>query len=138
MSRSCATHPRPRRARRCGARRLMSSPRQRIDPRRSWVKPMTVRKRVVLPAPLRPRSATLSPALISRETLSSTIELPYPARTPSRTSRGSDMAALAEIELAHLRIAGDFGRASFHEDAAGHHHDDAARNAEHATPVVLD
>jgi hypothetical protein len=37
ISRSCATQPMPKSARRCGASRVMSRPRQEIEPRRKVV-----------------------------------------------------------------------------------------------------
>ena len=76
ISRSCATQPMPACARRCGASRVMSVPRQTIEPRRSWVKPIKVSSSVLLPTPFRPSTARLPRSGISKVTSSSTTASP--------------------------------------------------------------
>src|SRR4051794_35315663 len=94
---------------------------------------MIVRSSVLLPTPLRPRTARLWLAPSESEMPSSTTASPY----PERTSRSSSMG-LSQVHLAHARIASDLVGGSFEQDAAADHHDDAAREAEHDVHVVLD
>src|SRR5438093_13760357 len=116
----------------------MSLPRQKIFPRCRRVYPRTVRSSVVLPTPLRPRTARLPCSGSSSETPSSTTASPQPERTPRSARSGSAMAAFAQVDLAHLRGGADPLRSALREDAAAHHDDDAAREAEHDVHVVLD
>src|SRR5262245_34914857 len=92
---------------------------------------------VVLPAPLRPRTATLPPASRPNVTSSTTTASPYPAVTAS-TRNSSGMVGLAEVELAHLGVGGDVGGRALGDDAAGREHRDPLRESEHERHVVLD
>src|SRR6185436_835503 len=97
---------------------------------------MIVSRRVDLPAPFRPRIATLPPATIPSETPSSTIASPYPAVTPSRRNR-SDMG-VSEVELPHARVSGDLGGRTFRDHASAREHRDPLSEPEHQRHVVLD
>src|SRR3954452_20255334 len=104
---------------------------------------MMVSSSVDLPTPLRPSTARLPCCGISSDMPSSTTESPYPARTPSRTSSGSAMTGpvmtrFAQIHFAHACIGRNLVGRAFEQDAAAHHHDDAACEAEHEVHVVLD
>src|SRR6185312_6684968 len=55
-----------------------------------------------------------------------------------RVSFSSMARPLAEIDLAHARVGGDFGRRAFGQDRALYQHGDAPRQAEHQIHVVLD
>src|SRR5947209_16996865 len=99
---------------------------------------MMVRSRVLLPTPLRPRTARLPCAGSANDTPSSTTASPYPARTSMSSRSVSAMVRPPEIHLAHLEALGDLARRALHEDPAGDHDDDAAREAEHDVHVVLD
>src|SRR5262249_21069453 len=104
------------------------------------VKPMMVRRSVVLPTPFLPSTARLPCSGISSETPSSTRAGPYPARTSSSTTSGSAMASAPapEIGLAHARVGGDLRRRAFDQDAASDHHDDPTGETKHDVHVVLD
>src|SRR5438132_3114537 len=93
---------------------------------------MMVRSSVLLPTPLRPRTATLPFCATANETPSSTMASPY----PERMSRSSSI--FPEIHLTHARIAADLVGRAFDQDAPADHHDDAAGEAEHHVHVVLD
>src|SRR5262249_35327833 len=138
ISRSCATQPRPLRARQCGATRVMSRPRQPMAPRLTRVKPMTVRRSVDLPTPLRPSTARLPPFGTAGGLRSSPTASPYPARPPSSASKASAMARPAEIDLAHARVGGDFLGRTLQQDPSSDHHDDTMCKTEHDVHVVLD
>src|SRR5882672_11206082 len=114
-----------------------SPPRQRSAPRCTRVNPNSVTSSVVLPTPLRPSSARLSPSRSVNEMSSSTTEAPYPAVTPSSASR-SAMLRLAEIDLLDARIPGDLLRRAFRQHLATDEYGDAFGEAEHEIHVVLD
>jgi hypothetical protein len=59
-----------------GARRVMSRPSKRIVPAAAFTKPLIARSVVVLPAPLAPISATISPSPTVSETSSSAVMRP--------------------------------------------------------------
>src|SRR5262249_24368554 len=138
MSRSCATQPSPLRARECGPARVMSRPRQMTAPRLIRVKPMTVRRSVDLPTPLRPRMARLPPSDTASVMPSSTTASPYPARTFSSASSASAMACPTQIDVAHARVGRDFPRRALYQDAAAHHDDDTMRKTKYDIHVMLD
>src|SRR5215468_5121869 len=138
MSRSCATQPSPLRARQCGPARVMSRPRQMTAPRLIRVKPMTVRRSVDLPTPLRPRMARLPPSDTASVMPSSTTASPYPARTFSSASSASAMACPTQIDVPHARVGRDFPRRALYQDAAAHHDDDAMRKTKYDIHVMLD
>src|SRR5262245_51233257 len=99
---------------------------------------MTASSSVVLPTPLRPRTARLPCSSTASEMSSRTTASPYPARTPSNASSGSAMTRTPEVDLAYARIGGDFLGAAFDQDATADHDDDAACESEHDVHVVLD
>src|SRR5438445_74072 len=131
ISRSWATQPMPDCARRCGARRVMSVPRHTIAPRRSWVKPIKVSSKVLLPTPFRPSTARLPRSGIAKLMSSSTTASPYPARTFLNERRASTMHRASEINLADAGIGGNLVGRAFQQDAAADHHNDAAGEAKH-------
>jgi hypothetical protein len=74
--RSSGTHPMPRRAMRWVGQRVTSLPCHSTVPARAGVRPRMLRNVVVLPAPLGPRSATISPASTRSETPNSACDSP--------------------------------------------------------------
>src|SRR6185436_13895899 len=76
----------PRRAIRLDGSLVVSCPSNRMDPSRRGTIAMIDRSVVVLPAPLRPRSVTTSPAATSNVTPCRTCDSPYQALR-SRTER---------------------------------------------------
>jgi len=70
ISRSCGTYPNPAATRRYGGSRVMSPPSNRIRPLCKVLCPITVDSSVVLPTPLRPMIASVSPALTVRRMFS--------------------------------------------------------------------
>src|SRR5579859_2997912 len=92
----------------------ISRPASRMDPETDGIMPETVRRVVVLPAPLDPMSATTRPLGTSNETPLSTSILPYPATSFLTTSMLPLSRRLrtrtAEIGFDHTRIRSYFGR----------------------------
>src|SRR6188508_1013245 len=101
------------------------------------VRPRIVARSVVLPTPLRPRSATLSPSAMASDTSSTTTASPYPALTPS-SERRSAMTLVPQVDGLHALVGGDLARRALGEDLAAHQHRDALGEAEHEAHVVLD
>src|SRR5207237_1597476 len=99
-----------------------------------WIMPEIARSVVVLPAPLAPRIATISPSSTARSTSCSTCRCPYPAVTPERSSSGTRRPQIRlddrRIVAHHLRWA--FG--DFTTEAQDH---DMIRDAHHHTHVML-
>src|SRR5262245_56701778 len=85
---------------------------------------------VDLPAPLRPSSATTSPAPASRLTSKSTWARPYPALRPR-------ISSVAKVHLTHPCIGTHLLRSPRGDDFAEVHDDHAAGKAEHHARVVL-
>src|SRR5438876_3302685 len=104
----------------------------RIDPRCGRTRPATHFISVLLPLPLVPSSATVSPASTLSETPRSALTAPYPASSPS-------MARLsAKIGLLHPLVRHDLGRRADGDDPArveAHH---ALGKAHHGLHDVLD
>src|SRR5712691_5632373 len=98
---------------------------------------MMVASSVVLPTPFRPSTARAPRSGSSRAMSSSTTVSPYPARTSRRLS-ASGMVLLAEINLMHAPVLGDFFRRPLDQHFALHQDGDALREAEHEIHVVLD
>ena len=69
--------------------------------------PMIARKVVVLPAPLRPSSVTVSPSRMSRSTPCRTWLSPYQALSPRTSRRGALLMLGSHIGFAHARILAD-------------------------------
>jgi hypothetical protein len=72
ISRPSGTYATPARATRCGGRPVISAPSSSTRPRRGAARPMIVRIVVVLPTPLRPRTAPVVPGASSMSTPCST------------------------------------------------------------------
>src|SRR5450432_2532924 len=130
MRRSSGTQPRPRRAIRYGASVEMSWPRNATLPRRRGTRPMIDFIVVDLPAPLRPTSATHSPAPTASDTPYRIWAWPYQASSPPTSSmarrlrRGEGRAA-AEVDLAHARVVAHRRRRALRDQLAARQHDDA-------------
>ena len=129
---------------RCGcagasAARRGRSPRQRKSPPRSRVRPISVTSSVVLPMPLRPSSARLSPSSSStatrprarrrrrsrRSAPSTAQELSHAAPRPDRPRARADPRAISAGRALGQHLAAD-------------QHRDALGEAEHELHVVLD
>src|SRR3954447_13118061 len=115
----------------------MSWPFRRISPLRRRITPMMDFSVVVLPAPLRPRSVTVSPSRTSRSTPCSTWLSPYQACSP-RTERSGSVKFRPHVGLAHPRIAADGVVAPFGEHLAALEHGDAVAEIRDDVEVVLD
>src|SRR5262252_8808321 len=87
---------------------------------------------VLLPLPLVPRRATVSPSRTSIETPCSTRTAPYPAST-SRTT-----ILLAKVGLLHGGILDDLGWRALGDPLPGVEHHDAFGEAHHRAHDVLD
>src|ERR1044071_6642373 len=94
--------------------------------------PITHFMSVLLPLPLVPSRATVSPLLICMETPCSARTAPYPASTPWMDSSS------AKVGLLHVGVLDDRGRRAFADDLASVEADDALREAHHRLHDVLD
>src|SRR3989442_1315146 len=92
MPRSSGQNASPSRAMRLDGRSMSSRPSKRMEPRRRPTMPMIDLSVVVLPAPLRPRSVTMSPGRISKSTPWRMWDSPYQAWRSRTSSSGSGMA----------------------------------------------
>ena len=101
------------------------------------VSPISVLTSVVLPAPLRPSSASERPSARLRSRPEKTRASPYPALKTSRRA-AQPCASVSEIGFAHAGVGGDFGWRAFHQQAAGDQNGNARREAKHQIHVVLD
>src|SRR5262245_30707563 len=92
---------------------------------------------VVLPAPLRPRRVTISPAWISKSTPCRTWDSPYHAWRSRTASSGSGMGG-AHVRLDDVGVPGDAGIVALGQHLApGQHRDGVTEVLDHAQ-VVLD
>src|SRR6184192_1188391 len=127
----------PRRARRSAFSSDRSSPLNTIVPPRSGRRPISAFINVLLPTPLRPRTATISPRATSMSTPRSTSPAPYPARkfvafSSSVTLPPSEIYVADVLALAHL------AESSIGEDASLMQNRHALRNLSDKSHVVLD
>src|SRR5262245_17116208 len=104
------------------------SPAIQISPESGSSRPATRRSVVVLPHPLAPSSATVSPSATSRETLSTTVRRPNRFVTPTSRRKASGIARnllcfLSPCEMAEQREWRE-GHANLHQ---GHGRDFARR-----------
>src|SRR4051812_25517780 len=100
----------------CGRRPRRSCPSMRTVPAvtRGVARPMMERTSDVLPMPLRPRTATISPDATRIDMPDSTAAWPYEELSPWISS----MAGTAQVNLLHLGIAADLVRAALHQHGA--------------------
>src|SRR6266853_4489152 len=100
----------PRRARRCGGRRVMSRPSNTMRPWVGRTTPVTALNSVVLPAPLGPMIARRSPRGIDMLT-------PSTARSASKATTSSSKVSTASVTVdcrARRRAVGENDSASLH------------------------
>src|SRR5579864_5691086 len=134
----------PRRTVCSGASPEMSRPPKVTDPFHGRISPETTRRIVDLPAPLVPRSATISPGSTRRLTPRSTWTAPYPASTPVSSRSGSAMAHHRpvprgpEVALDHAWVGLHLLGRARHEHLARLHGVDAVGDAHDQRHVVLD
>src|SRR2546428_9127289 len=102
------------------------------EPRVGRTMPMTHFMSVLLPLPLVPSSATVSPWRIPMETPCSARTAPYPASIPEILSSS------AKVGFLHLGVPDDLGRRALADDPAGVEADHALREAHHRLHDVLD
>src|SRR6266478_7675904 len=102
------------------------------EPRVGRTMPMMHFMSVLLPLPLVPSSATVSPWRIPMETPCSACTAPYPASIPEI------LRSSAKVGLLHFRIPDDVGRRALADDPAGVEADHALREAHHCLHDVLD
>src|SRR5213593_4596075 len=94
--------------------------------------PMTHFMSVLLPLPLVPSSATVSPCLIPIDTPWSARTAPYPA------SIAEILSSSAKVGFLHVWVLDDLGRRALADDLAGVEADHALREAHHRLQDVLD
>src|SRR5262245_25279541 len=98
----------------CGRTRVMSVPSNRSSPLRQRSRPAMALISVVLPAPLGPITATISPAATSSEASHTAVASPY----PTWRLRASSSIGLPEIDADHARIAHDLARRAERKELA--------------------
>src|ERR1700722_11514531 len=110
---------------------------KRMSPAETATSPMTVLSNVLLPAPLAPIRATISPVPTLSETSCSAGSGPYPLDTQSSSSstRGN---FLAKIGSDHTRISADRVGQAFRDHLPMIHHHDVVGQSHHQSHVVLD
>src|SRR3981189_1292094 len=101
--------------------RVTSAPLKRIEPLRGSMAPATPRSVVLLPAPLAPISATISPSATSKEISAQAGTSPYASSTCSTLS--SKFAAQVGLDDARVRL--HLARRAFEQRHAMVHHEDA-------------
>src|SRR6185437_2231103 len=134
--RRSGTWPSPARTMAGVGRRAIDLPSNLMSPDDAGRRPMTVFNSVLLPAPLAPISATISPAPTVSETPCSTFVRPWPLATPSSSS-SADMLA-SQIGLDDARIAAHHVARPFGHFLAVIHHHDVIGEAHDEAHVVLD
>src|SRR5262245_21773162 len=115
----------------------------RISPERSWARPAMSSSNVVLPTPLRPTTATVSPAAIERSRRSTMVVGPQPPVRPttSSTVRSASKAGLpghAEVHRAHLGPSHHLAGRPYGEHPAMDQDVDLGREAPDHVHVMLD
>src|SRR5215472_6607471 len=106
---------------------MSSRPSSVIEPLRLASRPIIARMVVVLPAPLRPRSVTTSPAFTSKVMPWRMWLSPYQACTSRTASSWVSGMAGPHISFDDLRIGGDLGVGSLGQHLAAGEHRDAVR-----------
>src|SRR5215467_10742172 len=118
---------RPRATILAGASRSIDAPLKRMEPRQARTIPEMVRLIVDFPAPLGPKTVTISPACTAKFTPRRISVPPYPACTPVSERSGSAMraprgytscCAAAEIGLDNTRIGGNVLHCASRNDSA--------------------
>src|ERR671916_1793852 len=122
----------------CRGRLRRSLPRKRMTPSRRRRMPMIARRVVVLPAPLRPSSVTVSPSRMSRSTPCRTWLSPYQAFSPRTSRRGALLMLGSHIGFPHARILADFFVGAVGQDLAAGQNGDAVAEVGDDVQVVLD
>src|SRR5436305_11457232 len=109
-------------------------------------RPLMVRSKVVLPAPLAPSTAVMVPGAARNETPSSARTAPYVVTTSSIASPSSVATAhlprlcvdvLAEVRLEHLLVVLHLVGCASGDDATEVEHDDAVTHLHDEVHVVL-
>src|SRR5512133_3269191 len=121
MPRSSGTQPSPALARLSGEALPRSAPPQETVPSTCRCRPITERRSVVLPAPLRPTSVTTSPGSTRRSTSLRTFASPSQAESPETSSVWSDMlfSGLSEVGGDDLVVVADLLVGALREDLSG-------------------
>src|SRR4051794_27994698 len=121
MLRPSGQYATPRRATWSGRFATRSSARYRIAPEKTRVIRDTVLRSVVLPAPLGPRRATISPPPTKGVPFSSPTPPPYPELTASSRKSGmevGDVLAASKIGLLHDLALADLRRRALEQQLA--------------------
>src|SRR5438128_10041744 len=118
----------------------MSRPSRRTDPLRGRTSPEMVRTRVVLPAPLAPRTVVIDESATVRDTPCSAITGPYATvrSTTSSTGRRLRRDILTEVSRRHLGIVLDLLRCPGGDHAPQVQHRDAVTNRHYEIQVMFD
>src|ERR1700694_3549526 len=125
---------------RSGGSCVMSLPLKTTRPAAGCINPEIVRRVVVLPAPLDPIRATISPLSTATLLARSALIRPSDASTPSRSSRAiaSRSGALAQVGFDHPLVAAHDLGSAFRDLLAVVEHDDPLRYSHDDLHVVLD
>src|ERR1700730_57249 len=134
--RSCGTWTTPRRKIAGGLSPMMEAPRKRMRPRRGRSNPLTTRSTVDFPAPLGPTMQVMAPSSTVRSSSWRISPPPYPAVTPSSSSRAPTSGSQVRVE--HGRILADLARLGLSDYTALVQDDDLVAQIHHEAHVVLD
>src|SRR5216683_1412599 len=138
MRRPCGTRVMPRRATRWAERPWTATPSTRTEPRRGVMAPAIAIRVEVLPAPLRPSSATASPCPTRREAFRTTVLPPYATHRSSTISRSAVLVGSTKVDLLYAMVGANLGRRPVGNDDAVVQHRDALRDCEDHVEVMLD
>src|SRR5579871_1838762 len=120
---------------------ISSLPSKRTEPVRCVTMPMIDFSVVVLPAPLRPRSVTTSPARTSRSTPCRMCDSPYHAcKFSTARSGGGARSSMADphIGFAHVGVVGNGLIVALGEHPPAREHGDLVREVRDHAEIVLD
>src|SRR6266852_3505394 len=125
----------PRATSRSVARLVTSSPPSVTWPDIARITPTIAFSTVLLPAPLGPMMALISPGPTPKVMFSTTGTPPYPAVRPSTFKCG---ASSGKVGFLHLRLSAHSAQRSLRDDLAARHDDDDLAQALDDAQLVLD
>src|SRR4051812_12361036 len=138
MPRSSGQNAMPQRAIAFDESPISSRPSNCTEPARRLTIPMMDLSVVVLPPPLRPTSATTSPARTSKVTPCRMCDSPYQACSPLTVRIGASGMSDPHVGLAHFRIVRDGRVIALGQHAPARQHGDAVGKVRDDAEIVLD